>query len=112
MNLRKYKEFLNREFLKVGELPLKVISSVSSILWGSVAGLFSFVLFFANLVIIPVVMFYLLRDYDLINKKILSFIPERSQRTRLLSLIKEIDEVLAGFVRGQLMVGLDYVGAL
>lgn len=101
----KIQGILNREFLKVGELPLKVISSVSSILWGSVAGLFSFVLFLANLVIIPVVMFYLLRDYDLINKKMLSFIPERF-RKRLLSLIKEIDEVLAGFVRGQLMVGL------
>jgi predicted PurR-regulated permease PerM len=100
----KIQGILNREFLKVGELPLKVVSSVTSILWGSVAGLFSFILFLANLVIIPVVMFYLLRDYDLINKKMLSFIPERF-RKRLLSLVKEINEVLAGFVRGQLMVG-------
>jgi len=101
----KIQGILNRELLKVGELPLKVISSITSILWGSVAGLFSFILLLANLVIIPVVMFYLLRDYDLINKKMLSFIPARS-REQVLSLIKEIDGVLAGFVRGQLMVGL------
>jgi len=76
---------------------------------GSVAGLFSFILLLANLVIIPVVMFYLLRDYDLINKKMLSFVPARS-REQVLSLIKEIDGVLAGFVRGQLMVGLIMAG--
>ena len=105
----KIQGILNRELLKVGELPLKVISSISSILWSSVAGLFSFILLLANLVIIPVVMFYLLRDYDLINKKMLSFVPARS-REQVLSLIKEIDGVLAGFVRGQLMVGLIMAG--
>ena len=105
----KIQGILNRELLKVGELPLKVISSITSILWGSVAGLFSFILLLANLVIIPVVMFYLLRDYDLINKKMLSFVPARS-REQVLSLIKEIDGVLAGFVRGQLMVGLIMAG--
>jgi predicted PurR-regulated permease PerM len=105
----KIQGILNRELLKIGELPLKVISSITSILWGSVAGLFSFILFLANLVIIPVVMFYLLRDYDLINKKMLSFVPARS-REQVLSLIKEIDGVLADFVRGQLMVGLIMAG--
>ena len=105
----KIQGILNRELLKVGELPLKVISSITSILWGSVAGLFSFILLLANLVIIPVVMFYLLRDYDLINKKMLSFVPARS-REQVLSLIKEIDGVLADFVRGQLMVGLIMAG--
>ena len=105
----KIQGILNRELLKVGELPLKVISSITSILWDSIAGLFSFILLLANLVIIPVVMFYLLRDYDLINKKMLSFVPARS-REQVLSLIKEIDEVLAGFVRGQLMVGLIMAG--
>ena len=105
----KIQGILNRELLKVGELPLKVISSITSILWSSVAGLFSFILLLANLVIIPVVMFYLLRDYDLINKKMLSFVPARS-REQVLNLIKEIDGVLAGFVRGQLMVGLIMAG--
>ena len=105
----KIQGILNRELLKVGELPLKVISSITSILWGSVAGLFSFILLLANFVIIPVVMFYLLRDFDLINKKLLSFVPARS-REQVLSLIKEIDWVLAGFVRGQLMVGLIMAG--
>ncbi len=105
----KIQGILNREFLKVGELPLKALSSVTSILWGSVAGLFNFILLLANLVIVPVAMFYLLRDYDLINKKVLDFAPARS-REQVLSLIREMDGVLAGFVRGQLMVGLIMAG--
>ncbi|MBT3514956.1 MAG: AI-2E family transporter [Nitrospina sp.] len=105
----KIQEILNKELLKVGELPLKALSSVTSILWGSVAGLFNFILLLANLVIIPVAMFYLLRDYDLINKKVLDFAPVRS-RDKLLSLVKEVDGVLAGFVRGQLMVSFIMAG--
>ena len=101
----KIQGILNKEFLKVGELPLKAVSSVTSFLWGSVTGLFNFILLLANLVIIPVAMFYLLRDYDSINKKMLSLIPER-RRERTLELMKEMDDVLAGFVRGQLVVGL------
>jgi predicted PurR-regulated permease PerM len=60
----KIQGILNRELLKVGELPLKVMSSITSILWNSVAGLFSFILVLANLVIIPVDMFYL-SDHNL-----------------------------------------------
>ena len=100
---------LNKELLKVGELPLKAVSSITSFLWGSATGLFNFILLLANLIIIPVVMFYLLRDYDLINKKMLNFVPVRS-REWVLNLMKEMDAVLAGFVRGQLMVGLLMAG--
>lgn len=100
---------LNKELLKVGELPLKAVSSITSFLWGSATGLFNFILLLANLIIIPVVMFYLLRDYDLINKKMLNFVPVRF-REWVLNLMKEMDAVLAGFVRGQLMVGLLMAG--
>ena len=100
---------LNKELLKIGELPLKAVSSITSFLWASATGLFNFILLLANLIIIPVVMFYLLRDYDLINKKMLNFVPVRL-REGVLNLMKEMDEVLAGFVRGQLMVGLLMAG--
>ena len=105
----KIQGILNNELLKVGELPLKAVSSITSILWSSVTGMFSFILLLANLVIIPVAMFYLLRDYDLINQKILNFIPSR-YRERVLNLLTEINEMLASFVRGQLMVGFLMAG--
>ena len=105
----KIQEILNKELLKVGELPLKAVSSLTSFLWASMAGLFNFILLLASFVIVPVAMFYLLRDYDSISKKLLNFIPSR-HREQVLGLMREMDEVLAGFVRGQLMVGLIMAG--
>ena len=56
-----------------------------------------------NLVLIPVVTFYLLRDWDLLVDGIRKLLPRRTQST-VIRLCSEINEVLAAFVRGQLMV--------
>lgn len=52
------------------------------------------------LVITPVVAFYLLRDYDHIVAKIDSWLP-RQQASTIRRLLKQIDDVMAGFIRGQ-----------
>ncbi|EPJ84198.1 AI-2E family transporter [Pseudomonas sp. CFII68] len=57
----------------------------------------------ANLVLIPVVAFYLLRDWDLMMAKIRSLLP-RHREERIMTLIGECHEVLGAFVRGQLLV--------
>ncbi len=101
----KAQAILKDTLAKFGTLPLKVLSAGSDVLWGSLSGLFNIVLMIANLVIIPVAMFYLLRDFDVINEKALSLIPER-YRESVLALIKDIDATLAGFVRGQLMAAI------
>ncbi|EJM61236.1 putative permease [Pseudomonas sp. GM50] len=59
----------------------------------------------ANLVLIPVVSFYLLRDWDLMMAKIRSLLP-RDREERVMSLAGECHEVLGAFVRGQLLVML------
>lgn len=59
----------------------------------------------ANLVLIPVVSFYLLRDWDLMMAKIRSLLP-RNREERVMSLAGECHEVLGAFVRGQLLVML------
>ena len=59
----------------------------------------------ANLVLIPVVSFYLLRDWDVMMAKIRS-LPPRDREARLVSLAGECHEVLGAFVRGQLLVML------
>lgn len=59
----------------------------------------------ANLVLVPVLTFYLLRDWDLIVARFRELLPRRyAQKLTTLSL--ECDEMLAAFVRGQLMVML------
>jgi len=59
----------------------------------------------ANLVLIPVVSFYLLRDWDLMMAKIRSLLP-RQREERAVALAGECHEVLGAFVRGQLLVML------
>ncbi|WP_417457012.1 AI-2E family transporter [Kordiimonas sp.] len=51
----------------------------------------------------PVVAFYLLRDWDRIVDKIDSWLPP-SKATTVRTLATKVDTVLAGFVRGQLLV--------
>lgn len=55
------------------------------------------------LVLIPVVTFYLLRDWDTLVKKIHALIP-RSKVTVVTRLAVECDAVLSEFLRGQLLV--------
>ena len=65
----------------------------------------SFVGFLANLVLIPVVGFYLLRDWDIMISNILHLTPS-GWRKRLDALMDESDEAISAFIRGQLLVML------
>ncbi len=55
--------------------------------------------------IVPVVTFYLLRDWDVLLAKINQLIP-RQFEPKITALAREVDEVLAQFLRGQLLVML------
>ena len=56
-----------------------------------------------NLVLIPVVTFYLLRDWDKLVEGIRQLLP-RSVEPQVSQVAREIDDVLSAFIRGQLMV--------
>ena len=56
-----------------------------------------------NLVLIPVVTFYLLRDWDHLIEKIGKLLP-RNMESNITNIVKECDEVLGAFIRGQLFV--------
>jgi predicted PurR-regulated permease PerM len=96
-------EFLNEGLSRFGELPMKALQFSGKVIWGSISNLFNIILMLANLVIIPVVMFYLLRDFDSINEKLFRLIPPRFQE-KTKDIVLEIDQVLSRFVRGQLVV--------
>lgn len=55
------------------------------------------------LLLIPVVTFYLLRDWDLLVAEVHDLLP-RTIEPRVTALAREIDDVLAEFLRGQLTV--------
>lgn len=99
----KIQEAINDGIQKMGELPVQFLGNVSDFLWTSLSSLLSVIMVAVNLFIIPVAMFYLLRDFDRINSKIVNLVPPRI-RQQFVDIFKEIDRVLSRFVRGQLMV--------
>ncbi len=86
---------------------------------GAVGGLWSGGLVVANLVglvfITPVVAFYLLRDWDFVVAKVDSYVPVQHRET-VRQLARDVDNILAGFVRGQatvcLLLGIFYATGL
>ena len=61
--------------------------------------------FLANVFLVPIVAFYLLRDWDRMVQRIGALIPRR-QLARGTALARETDEVLGALIRGQLLVML------
>ncbi len=66
-----------------------------------------------NLFLIPILTFYLLRDWDTIITRIGALVPERN-RDVVFTVARQTDETLAAFLRGQLlvMVGLSVIYTL
>lgn len=60
---------------------------------------------FGNILLIPVVVFYLMRDWPVILQRVRALLP-RHREDYLVGLIQECHEVLRAFLRGQLMVVL------
>lgn len=77
-------------------------AQLASGLLNSALGVISAVVF---IVVVPVVAFYLLLDWDNMVARIDALVP-RDHRATVRSLARQIDTVLAGFVRGQVSVCL------
>ena len=68
----------------------------------SILGLFSHIF---SLFIAPIVAFYILKDMDKIKKGISSAIP-RKYRSDIMGLLRDIDDIIFKFLKGNLTVGL------
>lgn len=89
---------LKDHWQKAGGIATTVITSISH----SGIAVFAWIM---NAVLIPVVTFYLLRDWDIMVTKIHDLMP-RKLTPAITSLAKESDEVLGAFLRGQFSVML------
>ncbi len=58
-----------------------------------------------SLFLIPIITFYMLRDWDSFTSHLSALLPD-SQRETVLELARETDEVLGAFLRGQILVML------
>jgi predicted PurR-regulated permease PerM len=80
------------------DLSLRVLSGVKT-------GGLILVSLLVNVALIPVVMFYLLRDWNMIVERLDTLVP-RDWNAKVRTIASDIDMVLAEFLRGQLLVML------
>lgn len=81
---------------------LKFLGGLLGKLWSGGLAFFSLL---SLVVITPIVAFYMLRDWNLIVAKVDSWLPRNHAET-IRGLVREADEMLAGFVRGMGVVCL------
>ena len=95
-DLATLRDLLSDNLESVRDVGLRVLAGVKT-------GGLVLVSVLVNLAMIPVVMFYLLRDWKSIVARIDDLLPRRwENKVRVIA--REIDEVLAEFLRGQLLV--------
>ena len=75
------------------------------VLKGVISNSFAILNIVSLLLVMPVVAFYMLRDWDDFVKKTEDLLPKKSKKG-IIDSFKEIDKIIAGFIRGQLSVCL------
>ncbi len=97
-----------KSYVNIDNLKTTVSASISKtglVLSAVVSSGHTLMTWLINLVLIPVVMFYLLRDWDSFLEGIRNLLPRAIEPT-VVKLAKECDAVLSEFFRGQLLVML------
>lgn len=92
------KDWLIDHAAQIQQVAMKILPSITT---GGLALLQVIV----NLVLVPVVLFYLLRDWNIFTRLVEEMIPRRWHEPTV-SMLRDIDEVLGHFLRGQLLVML------
>ena len=99
-NFMESESVLRHSLSGVGEVVKEYGGKVISGLFSSAMGAFNALMF---VLVAPVVMVYMLADWDRAVAKVDSWLP-RDHADSIRELVKEVDLALAGFIRGQLTV--------
>ncbi len=98
LDVESVKQALIAHWQQVGGVSAQIVAAVTRS-WLAMLG------WLANLVLIPLVAFYLLRDWDTSMRRIAELLPRRIEPT-VVRLARDCDAVLGHFLRGQLTVML------
>ncbi|NRB37530.1 MAG: AI-2E family transporter [Pseudomonadales bacterium] len=96
VEISRLRDLLSENWQKAGGL-------LQTLLAGATTSTVSFFMWLANAVLVPVVFFYLLRDWDVMIASIASLVP-RPWLAVVTKLTLECNEVISAFLRGQLIV--------
>ncbi|WP_460270232.1 AI-2E family transporter [Clostridium sp. CTA-19] len=87
--LSRLSSFITTSFLDISMGAFSVVGSVGN--------------FFAQLILIPIIMFYILKDEYRIYNSLCNFLPSKS-KTFIIKILKDIDTVLKQYISAQVMV--------
>ncbi|MFS0672901.1 AI-2E family transporter [Ornithinibacillus sp. 179-J 7C1 HS] len=90
---------------KIEDMIRSIEASLDSLIGKLVGGVTKIIDFIVVLTVIPVLVFYFLKDYGKIKGYVKRFIPNKYKDTSS-NLVHAIDEGLGGYLRGQLLVSL------
>ncbi|MGI9464372.1 MAG: AI-2E family transporter [Aestuariivirgaceae bacterium] len=97
------------------DIATKAAGWIATVLGSIWSGGLAIVNLISLLVVTPVVIFYMLNDWDRMVAKVDSWLP-REHATTIRSLARDVDDALAGFIRGQgtvcMVLGIFYAFAL
>lgn len=90
------KEILDENILMVQSMLLTVLQNIANGIIGTFSQLF-------NIIIIPVLTFYMLKDIEYFKSQFILLLP-KSRRMKFIILLRDIDNVFGRFIRGQIIV--------
>lgn len=96
LNLDALKDAIREHWQQAGGFAANVVSTVSQSGMALLAGL-------ANVLLIPILTFYLLRDWDTLVERVHELIP-RAYEPAIARVARDVDGVLGAFFRGQVTV--------
>lgn len=96
IDIAQFKQIVSEHWQESGDIASHFLKAAGS------KGL-AFIGMLTNLILLPIVLFYILRDWDNFVNQIAELIP-RKWLKKTTTMAKEIDQVLAQFLRGQLSV--------
>jgi len=82
-----------------------ILTTLFEALFGFVTSVSSLALHLINIIIIPFLFFYLLKDFPQILKRVTSLVPD-SNRKRVVEVGKKIEEILGRYFRGAIIVAI------
>ncbi len=91
--------------LSKGVDPNEIIRYTRNLIASSLPAVGTFMSSLAHFILVPFITFYILMDYDIYKKGLLSLIPGRRQN-EVIELLKNTDRMLKHYIRGQLLVCL------
>ena len=99
------RKFLSENLSALGQLPIEALRTGGSFLLRTTKGIFSLIVGLAFLALIPILTFYILRDFGRFGKAFYKYIPSH-YRAEVRLRLDRLDEMIGSFIRGQLIVGI------